>query len=100
MTYNPSQFKDYGKLNKLIHCFDPALEVSMYAENKPSRLDTKFMVACSARHTDEKYGKEIEGVDGYGEYSIDETGMPKIIWEKLFNSWINRKFFICKKRGK
>lgn len=72
MAYNPSQFKDYGKLNKLIHCFDPALEVSMYAENKPSRLDAKFMVACSARHTDEKYGKEIEGVDGYGEYYIDE----------------------------
>lgn len=25
--------------------------------------------------------------------------MPKIIWEKLFNSWINRKFLFVRREG-
>lgn len=78
VKYSPSQFKDYSKINRLIHYFDMPIQIGIITNSimdvgkNTSGVDTEFMIACSAWNVDEKYWKEIQGVDGYGEWLIDK----------------------------
>ena len=107
VKYIPSQFEDYGKVNKLIHCFD--IPIGFYANpalnlgRRPSGVDTKFMIACSAWHVDEKYWKEIPGVEGYGEYSVDkkyvEQECKKLFGKNCSVTALTESFILVRREG-
>ena len=107
VKYTLSQFEDYNRLNKLVHCFDipigfcanPAMNVG----KKPSGVDSKFMIACSAWHVDEKYWKEIPGVEGYGEFSIDgkyvEQECKKLFGKSCSIMKLTESFIFATRKG-